>query len=194
MKRNSIHTAVYIFLIGLFIPLLIVSIVKGTALVLLFVVALVLVSGRMAAGYCLRNLFRARDLVDDGQIEQAIATSKAFLSDLAREPWRRHFMHFFIDVQTRNAEAMAHNNIGAASLNAGALDEAKAHFEKALDYDPNYAVAYFNLSIIASVKGDLAGAGRYAAIATRNGYKGGSFTQLLSQVSSAHARAVAKTR
>lgn len=194
MNRSNLHTALYIFLIGLFIPLLIVSILKGTALIFLFAIILVFVTGRLAGGYYLRDLFRARDLVEDGQIEKAISAGDIFLFDLAREPWRQHFMHFFIDVQTRNAEAMARNNIGAAYLNAGALDEAKAYFEQASACDSNYAVPYFNLSIIASVKGNLAEAGRYAAIATRMGYKGGSFTQLLSQVSSAHAKAVAKTR
>jgi len=50
------------------------------------------------------------------------------------------------DAHARSEEAIKRNNFGADLLKQGRLDEAIAEFERAVEVDPNYAAAYFNLA------------------------------------------------
>ena len=54
--------------------------------------------------------------------------------------------------------ALAHNNLGNALRDKGALDEAIACFKKALELDPKYAMAHNNLGVALNDKGDVEGA------------------------------------
>jgi tetratricopeptide (TPR) repeat protein len=48
-------------------------------------------------------------------------------------------------VRKNPASSRGHNNLGAYLLEAGRIDEAKAHFTTALNIDPRYASAHYNL-------------------------------------------------
>lgn len=50
------------------------------------------------------------------------------------------------DVQARPEEAVKRNNFGADLLKQGRLDEAIAEFQRAVEIDPTYAAAHFNLA------------------------------------------------
>jgi tetratricopeptide (TPR) repeat protein len=50
-----------------------------------------------------------------------------------------------IHVQAKSDEAVKRNNFGADLLKQGRLEEAITEFERAVEMDPSYAAAYFNL-------------------------------------------------
>ena len=49
---------------------------------------------------------------------------------------------------------MATNNIGAAHLQLGQIDEAEASFQQARSLDPTYPLPCFNLAVIAQFQGE----------------------------------------
>jgi len=51
-----------------------------------------------------------------------------------------------VHAHARSEEAIKRNNFGADLLKQGRLDEAIAEFERAVQADPDYAAAYFNLA------------------------------------------------
>jgi tetratricopeptide (TPR) repeat protein len=62
---------------------------------------------------------------------------------------------------------LAQNNLGAALLDKGRLDEAKAHFEEALKLRPFYSEAHNNLANVLKRKKDFAGAALHYRAAIR---------------------------
>jgi tetratricopeptide (TPR) repeat protein len=148
---------------------------------------LLLVPGRVG-GHYLRDLFRSRVLVDQGRFQEAIETGHAFLADLQREPWRRHLIYCQYGIYTWNVEAMARNNIGAARMELGEIDQAERELRRAIRNDADYAIPYFNLAVIAYVCGEAAEGDRLITLAADRGYSGGHLDQLISRVGAAYAR------
>jgi tetratricopeptide (TPR) repeat protein len=146
-----------------------------------------LIPGRIG-GYYLRDLFRSRLLVDQQRFHEAVAAGNAFLADLERQPWRRHLIYCQYGVYTWDVEAMARNNIGAAHMELGQIDRAETILRQALQTDRDYAIPYFNLAVIAYVRGQAAEGDRLIALAAEKGYSGGPLDQLISRVGSAYAR------
>lgn len=66
---------------------------------------------------------------------------------------------------------MAHYNAGAALLEMGQWDSATEHLGRALQLDPSYAVPFYNLAVLAAVRGNPAEAERCAAEAARLGFR-----------------------
>ena len=50
--------------------------------------------------------------------------------------------------------AIAHHNIGVIYAQRNNLKEAKGCFERALEIDPDYAIAYYNLAVVYKKLGD----------------------------------------
>ena len=90
---------------------------------------------------------------------------------------------------TSNPLAAARNTLGAVRLEQGRLDDARTHFQTALERDPRYGVPFGNLAVLAAMKGDAAGAEEARAKAAALGFK----PKLLAQVI-AHKLAQAPTR
>ena len=152
---------------------------------------LLLVPGRLGA-YFLRDLFLSRILVDRKQYREAIAAGTAFLAALERQPWRRYLVYCHYNAYTWDPEAMARNNIAAAHLELGELDEAEKELRRALRKDADYAIPYFNLAVIAYVRGDAAEGDRLIALAAQKGYTAGRIDQLITRISAAYARVQAR--
>ena len=73
---------------------------------------------------------------------------------------------------TVDAEAMTLNNIGAAQVDLGRLDEAERSLEAAIAIDPQYPLPFFNLAVVHSARNDREHAERAAAEAARLGFPG----------------------
>lgn len=69
--------------------------------------------------------------------------------------WQDGVRLFGQTVAVTERNYLAHNNLGHALAMQKRLDEARHHFEKALEYDPNYAQARRNLATYYSDKGQL---------------------------------------
>ena len=83
------------------------------------------------------------------------------LATLATLTWRQSRM--YADVETlyrttidRNPDCwLAHNNLGLALAGRGQVDEAIAHYQKALEIKPDYAEAHNNLGIALAGRGQV---------------------------------------
>ena len=99
------------------------------------IVAACLVPGRVQ-GFYYRDLFSGRRLLDGGRPGEALACFERFLATLRAAPWRKHLLWLQFSVYTIDAEAMTLNNIGAAQIDLGRLDEAERSLEAAIAIDP----------------------------------------------------------
>lgn len=150
-----------------------------------------LVPGRIG-GYYLRKLFRSRSLVSSSRFTEAIEAGKEFLEDLHRQPWRRHFIYCFFGLYSWDVEVMARNNIGAAHMQLGDLERAEADLRYAIGKDPDCPLPYFNLAIIAYVRGDTVEGDKLISVAAQKGYSGGAVDRLIHRVGDAYSRLQAR--
>jgi tetratricopeptide (TPR) repeat protein len=146
-----------------------------------------LVPGRIG-GHYLRNLFLGRKLFDRHRFDESVGASNAFLADLRRQPWRRHFIYLQYAFYSWDVEAMARNNLGAARMELGNLEQAERDLQDALRRDPDYPLAYFNLGIIAHARGDADEGERLISAASERGYTGGPIDKAIERVAAAYAR------
>ena len=91
----------------------------------------------------------------------AVAMGGALLLALGVLTWRQSAIYadpatFWRAAITANPDAwLAHNNLGSAIFEQGQVDEAIAHFQRALEIQPDYARAHYNLAGILREKGQL---------------------------------------
>lgn len=175
-----------------FVGLLVVAIYVRTGIVSLVAAAILLIVPGRIGGHYLGNLFRSRKLISLSRFDEAIEAGKAFLEELRRQPWRRHFIYCFFGFYTWDVEAMARNNIGAARMQLGDIEKAERDLRDALEKDPDFPIAYFNLAIIAYVRDDTVRGDNLISVAAEKGYSGGSIDTLISRVGEAYARLQAR--
>lgn len=145
-----------------------------------FLALALLIPGRLQ-GWMWRDLFRGRRLHDEGRSEEALRHFNAFQEQLQRRPGLKRAIWLGWAVYTRDVEAMTQNNIGAAHLDQGRLDAATGHFATALRLDPQYAIPYFNLGVIAYVRGQRDDALRSAEKAATLGFTGSSSDRVIEE-------------
>jgi tetratricopeptide (TPR) repeat protein len=136
-------------------------------------VVVLLVPGRIQ-GALLRNLFRGRRELEAGRPDASIRATTRFLDELQRRPALRHAIWLAWWSYTPHVEAMALNNLGAAHLELGRLDQAERAFADALARDPLYPVPWTNRAVVARARGDVEQATRSLEQARALGYSGGS--------------------
>lgn len=158
---------------------------------LMALAVLLIIPGRIG-GYYLYNLFRSRKLISESRFEEGANAARAFLAELQRQPWRRHFIYCHYAFYTWDVEAMTRNNIGAARMELGELDEAERELRAALQKDPDYPLPYFNLAVIAHVRRDTVEGDRLISVAAEKGYTGGPIDEAISRVGAAFARLQAR--
>jgi tetratricopeptide (TPR) repeat protein len=63
-----------------------------------------------------------------------------------------------LNIEIKNIQhfiAIAHQNMGVVHAQGNHLEEARQEFERALEMDPEYAIAFFNLAVVYKKLGDL---------------------------------------
>lgn len=141
-------------------------------------VLLMLLPGRVQ-GYFYRDFFRGRRLFAQGRFADAIPHFERFLADVRARPWLKRLLWLQLGIYTTDVEVMTLNNLGGAHVQLGELDAGERYLEEALRMDPRYAMAFYNLSMIAALRGDTAGAERLAGEAERLGFTGGGVDRIL---------------
>lgn len=144
----------------------------------LLIAGVFLIPGRVQGLYY-RDFFSGRRLLDSGRAADALVCFERFLVSLRAKPWRRHLLWLQFAIYTPYIEAMTLNNIGAAHLTLGHLDESARALEAAIALDPQYPVPFFNLAILYSARNEQDLAARAAAEATRLGFTGGTMDVVL---------------
>ena len=148
---------------------------------------LLLAPGRLGA-YFLRELFLSKGHIGAERYEDAIASAERFLDQLDRQPWRQHFIYCFFGIYTWNTRAMALNNLGAAKMELGRIDEAEMPLGEALALDEDYPMPYYNLGIIEAVREDHARSDQLFAKARQLGFRPSAVDKMIMRVGAAYAR------
>lgn len=154
---------------------------------MVIIAAIILVPSRVGA-YFLRDLFLSRRYVVSKQYEKAITSSQRYLRTLERQPWRQHFIYCFFAIYTWNTEAMAFNNLGAAEMESGRLEDAEKDFTRACNLDHEYPIPYYNLAVLEAAREDYERSEKLVNKARFLGYTSNAFDQAVERIGSAYAR------
>lgn len=150
----------------------------GKKEVLVVLALLLLVPGRIQGAY-FRYLLDGRRLLAEGEAKYSLLATQRFLDQIREQPWQKRLLWLSWSVYTTNVEAMALSNIGAAHLELGAWDAAERSLGDALEIDPAYPLPYFNLSVIAELRGERHLAEDFLARAAFLGYTGSTIDRVI---------------
>lgn len=151
-----------------------------------------LVIGQIGRSW-LSNLFKSRAWIGQGRFAEARDAAQLFLKQLDTQPWRRHGIWACWGVYSISPRAMAENNLGAAFLELGALDQSEAALRRAVAADPTYAIPHFNLALLAKASGNEIAVEEHLAEAVRCGYSGGRLDAALTALGDGYSRFVGRT-
>jgi len=135
------------------------------------VIALLLIPGRIQRSV-FRDFYQGRRLLGGAHYAQAAESFERFLQVTQEQPWRKRLIWLSWPIYTTDIEAMAWNNLGAATLWLGDLSSASSAFREALDLDPDYAQPYFNIAVLQVMQGDHEAARQSVQQAATLGYAG----------------------
>lgn len=102
----------------------------------------------------LMNFTKGKDFLINGHYQQAIRYLEQFIRQTNTDPEIANAVNIPLGVYTRNAVAMAYNNIGIAYMGLTNYELGKDALHTALEYDGEYAVPYYNLAAIAYIEHD----------------------------------------
>ena len=139
-----------------------------TAVVVLIFLAL-LIPGRVL-GHFWRDLLTGLRLLRERQFAQSARHSEKFLEQIGRRPWIRHLTWLGSGIYSRNAKAMALNNLGAAEIYLGESAAARDHLEQSRKLDCENPLPYFNLAKLEMIQGNELGSRDCLEQAKRLGY------------------------
>lgn len=189
MSRTTRYKLQYLIALAVGLALAGIAIwaLRDRPLSLLAMAVLLVIPGRVS-GFLYRDLYRGRRLCDAGRFEASLAASRRFISLLTERPRLRRLWWLAWSVYTRDAKAMACNNIGAAQLNLGRLEEAESAFQEALIADPEYPIPHFNLGVLFTIRAESLAAQEHADAAISLGYRRDASDRIADAASALAAR------
>jgi ATP-dependent Clp protease adapter protein ClpS len=153
---------------------------------LVLIILALWVPGRIL-GYFWRDLLTGLRLLHNRQFAQSARCSRKFLEDIDRRPWIQHFTWLGSGTYSRNAKALALNNLGAAELFLGEFAAAREHFEQSRKLDDENPLPYVNLAQLELILGDRARSRDNLEQAQRLGYTKGLSDRLIQSAQSRYA-------
>ncbi|MBN2899143.1 MAG: tetratricopeptide repeat protein [Clostridia bacterium] len=112
----------------------------------------------------------ARKLYDKGRYEEAITMFLKYLKEVKEEPDKEKTTLLNFGMYTQSSVAMSYNNIGASCIEMGYFQKAVESLERAIEVDSDYAIPYYNLAIIAMIRGEDELVNRYMSKLDALGY------------------------
>jgi tetratricopeptide (TPR) repeat protein len=143
--------------------------VKGLGAVL--AVQLFIIINNRKQKETLKSFNIARKLHKTGRYEEAITMFLTYLKEIKDNPEKQKTSMLNFGLYTTSTIAMSFNNIGAACIELGHYDKAEESLERAIEEDGDYAIPYYNMSLIATLKGDDELVNRYLSKMNALGYK-----------------------
>jgi tetratricopeptide (TPR) repeat protein len=134
------------------------------------IVVALLLPGRIL-GYFWRDLLRGLRLLNAREFEASKICSQAFLGELQSKPWLKSLIWLGSGSYSRDPEALALNNLGAAEIQLGELILARQHLDLAIGVDRLCPLPYYNIGILLRVSGMPGEAEQWFEQAARLGYK-----------------------
>jgi ATP-dependent Clp protease adaptor protein ClpS len=99
--------------------------------------------------------------------------SQRFIAQLEEQPWRGKFIALGLSAYSRNAEALARNNLGAAMLQLGEFEEAREQLSRAIALDPKGPLPHLNMGTLLLHSATFGDARPWFEKAEALGFKGG---------------------
>src|SRR5690606_15160624 len=115
---------------------------------------------------------------------EAMDHLERFLDDVRARPWLKPMIWLSWSIYTREVEAMTLNDIGAANLALGNLEESERAFREALALDREYPLPHFNMAVLHEMRGNRILTDESLAESTRLGYSGGTIDAIVNRAQS----------
>jgi len=143
-------------------------------IIALLVAPVVLVApGRIVrAGW--RDLLLGLKYLNDGDFARSKQHSQNFVVQVRRSPWLKQLIWLASSAYSRDPEAMALNNLGAAQIGMMDYAEGREALLEAIALDDKNPLPYYNLSLLATRTGQAAEAAVWLGQAKALGYTGGA--------------------
>ena len=171
MSRPSKYKALYFGGVGAGVALCLWLVLflhwKTAGLVVLG--SVLLLPGRVL-GFFWRDLLRGLRLLNAHRFAESKRCSQRFLADVRARPWLKRLIWLGSSTYSRDPEALALNNLGAAEIMLGEWDQAQSHLQASLGVDPRNPLPCFNLGKLLMALGDQQGAVHWFDQAVALGY------------------------
>jgi tetratricopeptide (TPR) repeat protein len=181
MTRTTLYKGVYFAMFGGAGALALAVLVhfQFSPVAIAIVLVAMLVPGRIL-GFFWRDLLRGLRLLNARNYAESKICSEWFLVEVRAKPWIRYLIWLGSSSYSRNPEVLALNNLGAAEMNLGEPDSARAHLKQAIAIDPLCPLPFYNLGALSKAEGNLDEAERCFAQAARLGYTRGISDKIVS--------------
>lgn len=143
--------------------------VKGLASV--FAIQLFIIWNNRKQKKNLKTFNVARKLQRLKRYDEAITMFLTYLKEVKDHPEKEKTTLLNFGVYTHSTVAMSYNNIGACCIEMGYFSKAVESLQRAVEVDADYAIPYYNLSIIATLRGEDELVSRYIEKLYSLGYK-----------------------
>jgi tetratricopeptide (TPR) repeat protein len=134
------------------------------------VVFALLLPGRIL-GYFWRDLLRGLRLLNTREFTASKLCSQRFLTEVQSKPWLKNMIWLGSVSYSRDPEALALNNLGAAELGLGEFELARQHLDGAIAVDHLCPLPYYNIGALLRASGMSEEARQWFEQAARLGYR-----------------------
>lgn len=171
MSRTTKYKAIYFGVVGTGVVLMLWLVPRfhGSAAGFIVLALALLLPGRVL-GFFWRDLLRGLRLLRVRRFAESKQCSQRFLADVRARPWLKRLIWLGLSTYSRDPEALALNNLGAAEIMLGEWDQAQEHLHASLAVDPLNPLPCFNLGKLSAARGDQPAAGRWFDQAVALGY------------------------
>jgi tetratricopeptide (TPR) repeat protein len=180
-RLRILYGVVVVLLIAFALSILKAS--KFSPTVLLVLGLLFLIPGRIN-GHFWRDFYTGRRMMDSGWNAEAIRVFEKFLVSVRENPTLKYLIWFVWSFYTRDVEAMTQNNIGAVLIRDGRLDQAEERLVQAIRIDDQYPIPYYNMALLAELRGDRKAASESLSTAEALGYRKTNIDEIANKAAS----------
>src|SRR5439155_16229931 len=146
MSRTVRYKVAYFTFVGLGSLIAVWAIVhfRLSSIAIVGLVILFLIPGRIL-GYFWKDLLRGLRLLNAKQFSESKRHSELFLQELKQRPWLKRMIWLGSGSYSRDPEALALNNLGAAQIGLGDVESARKHLVAAIAVDDDNPLPYLNI-------------------------------------------------
>lgn len=114
----------------------------------LVVLAIGMVMPQFLLRFLWRDLLAGMRLLKRKNYAAAKLWSERFIAKVRKAPWLKHVRWLVAGSYSRDPEALALNNLGAAETRLGAFEAAQGHLEEAIALDPESPFPFYNMGVL----------------------------------------------
>lgn len=180
MSRTTLYKAAYFAEMAAVAAVVAWVIVRfRPSLVGLALLVLALLAPGRILGFFWVDLLRGRRLLKARDFAESKRHSERFLATLRKRPWLRKLIWLGAGVYSRDPEAHALNNLGAAEIGLGDLEAARTHLLASITVDRHNPLPALNMGILCRRAGRPAEAASWFQQARELGYSGSAIDRFI---------------